>query len=164
LLEITRAGQAAYLDALDQANRDGSTGIEKLKLFIRGYILSNCNDFGRVVVKAGRHSLSLASQEKMDEEYRKLDTLLRDIIHEGIADGTIRKVDPKMTTFLLFGAMNWAAYWYEETGPLSPDQVANHFIDMLTGGLSTQAPPERPPAAGATGGSEGTPSGNRRRR
>lgn len=139
LLEITRMGQAAYLDALDQANRDGSTGIEKLELFIRNYILSNCTDFGRVVVKTGRQSLSPKSQKKMDAEYRKLDTLLRYIINEGIEDGTIADVDPKMATFLLFGAMNWVAYWYEEGGPMTPEEVAERFIHMLTNGFANQA-------------------------
>jgi AcrR family transcriptional regulator len=135
LLEITRMGQAAYLDALDQANRDGSTGMEKLVLFIRGYIASNCTDFGRVVVKTGRQSLSAASQKKMNTEYRKLDGLLRSVIQEGIDDGTIASVDPKLATFVLFGAMNWVAYWYEENGPMSPEQVGDHFVAILTNGL-----------------------------
>lgn len=139
LLEITRMGQAAYLDALDQANRDGSTGMEKLELFIRNYILSNCTDFGRVVVKTGRQSLSPKSQKKMDAEYRKLDTLLRQIIQEGIQDKTIADVDPKMSTFLLFGAMNWVAYWYEEEGPSSPDQVADSFTQILVQGFAPRA-------------------------
>ena len=137
LLEITRAGQAAYLDALDQANRDGSTGIEKLERLIKGYVASNCTDFGAVVVKTRRQSLSEESQREMDAEYRKLDTLLRRIIREGVEDGTIRDVDPKMTTFLLFGAMNWVAHWYQESGDLTPEQVADHFITVLTGGLAT---------------------------
>jgi len=139
LLEITRVGQAAYLDALDQANRDGSTGIEKLELFINGYIGSNCTDFGRVVVKTGRQALSAKNQKKMDAEYRKLDTLLRNVIKEGIEDGTIAEVDPKMATFLLFGAMNWIAYWYQEDGPLSPQEIAGQFISILSQGFAARA-------------------------
>jgi AcrR family transcriptional regulator len=136
LLEITRTGQAAYLEAVEQANENGSTGMEKLQIFIRNYIGSNCTDFGRVVVKTGRQSLSPKSQKEMDAEYRKLDTLLRHIIQEGMDDGSIAAVDPKMATFMLFGAMNWIAYWYEDSGPFSPDEVARQFIAMLTSGLA----------------------------
>jgi AcrR family transcriptional regulator len=136
LLEISRTAQAAYLEALDHARHNGSTGRERLELFISRYVQSNCTDFGRVTVKTARQSLSPGSQREMNAEYRKLDSLLRNIFQEGQDDGTLAAVDPKMATFLLFGAMNWVAYWFEEDGELTPEDVARQFTEILFSGFA----------------------------
>ena len=41
---------------------------------------------------------------------------LRDIIAEGVQRGEIRAVDPKIAVFVILGALNWIARWYQPKG------------------------------------------------
>ncbi|MFU8816845.1 MAG: TetR/AcrR family transcriptional regulator [Pseudomonadales bacterium] len=135
LMEIQGSGQAQIEAALHATNEQGGKGLDKLEAFISRYTQENCSPFGRLVIKVGRGGLAPESQAKIDEKARYADSLLRDIITEGIADGSIAPVDVKMATFLVFGACNWVAYWYQNGGTLSAEQVAEEFIRILRHGF-----------------------------
>ena len=53
----------------------------------------------------------------------------------GVADGSIRDCDPKMTAFALAGALNWMGHWYREDASLNPTEIADRFIDVFNRGL-----------------------------
>ena len=57
---------------------------------------------------------------------------------EGIADGSVRPLDPAMVSAMLFGALNWVPHWYDPNGKLSVDQVADTFADMLAQGIEAR--------------------------
>ena len=72
--------------------------------------------------------------------WRRLNREVEQIIAQGIADGSIRKCDPIALSFAMFGAFNWITYWYRSNGPLSPDEIADRFVDIFAHG----AHPDRP--------------------
>lgn len=41
------------------------------------------------------------------------------------------KVDARLFRLALLGALNWAQTWYRESGPSSPEEIANDIIDMF---------------------------------
>lgn len=43
-----------------------------------------------------------------------------------MSDGTIAPADPRIVSFMLTGALNWIARWYEPDGPGSPEDIAVH--------------------------------------
>src|SRR5262249_48742221 len=56
----------------------------------------------------------------------------REQISAGIADGSIKVCDPKLTTFLITGALNGIGAWYRPDGALSAETIAEEFVVRLT--------------------------------
>lgn len=69
---------------------------------------------------------------------------LRELIAEGVQTRAFRPVDPKLTTFAIFGSINWIARWYRPEAGASPEAIARSFADLFVNGLLLQseaAPP-----------------------
>lgn len=61
--------------------------------------------------------------------------MFRRIIAEGVEAGVFRDVDPKFAGFLILSVGNWLYQWYNPAGPLSPEEIADCFTDMILQGL-----------------------------
>lgn len=59
---------------------------------------------------------------------------LRDLLTEGVACGLFRPLDPKITGFAIFGAINWIARWYRPGGA-TPDEIGEAFARLFLKGL-----------------------------
>jgi hypothetical protein len=44
---------------------------------------------------------------------------------------------------LILGALTWAAEWYDPEGPLSPDEIADELMGILTSGIVKDVRPGR---------------------
>jgi len=62
------------------------------------------------------------------------------IIKEGIRDGSVRTVDPKLAVFTFMGAINWLPRWFTPGGRLPGKAVAEQMADLLLFGLTTNRP------------------------
>jgi AcrR family transcriptional regulator len=71
---------------------------------------------------------------------------IRRIIERGIRDRSFRRVDAKVATFAILGALNWVARWYRPEGALDAAAIGSQFADQLVTGLTA------PPMARATHG------------
>lgn len=62
--------------------------------------------------------------------------------YERLWDGIVRQLpgasDPRFARLLVLSAANWTYTWYRPDGPLSPDEVADRFTDLLLAGLGTK--------------------------
>lgn len=74
--------------------------------------------------------------------YRKLvakrdryERAVRELIADGQKRGELRAEDPKLATFALLGALNWAARWYRPGGGYDVEAVARGFAEQLVRGL-----------------------------
>lgn len=110
--------------------------LERMRLFVRSLALAQNNDFGRCLVLVGARPLELTGDE-VRQFQRRLDTTVRALITEGIADGSIKPCHPGLFSALLFGALNWVPHWYKDNGKLGVEEVANQFMDMITQGIAT---------------------------
>lgn len=61
---------------------------------------------------------------------------LRAIIAAGIRAGEFRPVDPKVAVFVILGAINWIARWYQPEGTIQGAELGSVFADHLVGGLT----------------------------
>ena len=77
-------------------------------------------------------SESLAGLRAQTEHYVDL---MVGIVERGIREGAFRPVDSRMTVLALIGMCNWMARWYRTDGRLTPDEIADHFADLLLRGL-----------------------------
>jgi len=135
LFDIQEIGFAAVKSALDAANDNGRTGLEKLEIFLRQYAVGGFTDFGRALVQTGPRGLSAENQERMTARYRATNQMLEEIIQDGIADGTIADVDSYIATGFMFGALNWIAYRDPDWGKRPPPELARDYVSIICAGL-----------------------------
>jgi len=72
------------------------------------------------------------------EARRWLEYDLRDLVAQGVADGSIAPCDPKVVVMFIVGAQNWIASWYEAGGEWTGEQVAQAYSTMVRRLISTQ--------------------------
>ncbi len=65
----------------------------------------------------------------------RIEQIWREIIEEGVSCGELQSQQPALTAKALLGVLNWTITWYREDGPLSPNEIADHFADLFIQGL-----------------------------
>jgi AcrR family transcriptional regulator len=69
----------------------------------------------------------------------------RDLIRWGIAAKEFRPVDPRLASFALLGIGQTVGRWYRPDGPMTPNEIAAQYIDLIFNGLclpSLEPPPD----------------------
>lgn len=132
LFECHRLGIEAITDGETPMPAAGACSArERLEEFLRRYVRMVIDDFGTCLVMTGTNALEPENRGKVIEGRRKIDQMLRDILHDGMRDGTLDCPDPKMTAMFVFGAMNWLPRWYSADGTLGVDDLAERLIAFV---------------------------------
>ncbi len=113
----------------------------KVRAFLRWQVLTYCRDFRKVgVFLHDFRSLSPERQQVILDERDRYDQIMRELIRQGQAEGSIAAdVDPKLTAMAVFGMMNWISTWWHEDGPNTPEEGAQQFCDFALSGLTAPA-------------------------
>ena len=135
LFECFRAGLAQIQGSLDDSERSSGPARERLFAFIRGYAAAIVGDFGWCMLRAEDQHLSAGLSRRIKLLKAGIDRRMRALIEAGVADGSIRQCDTRMTAFALAGALNWMGHWYREDASLKPPDIADRFIDVFNRGL-----------------------------
>ena len=135
LFECVKIGLRQLRDAADAARGMPGNGFSRLQIFLRKYAEINMGAFGRCIVRTGEEALTPESRTRFRALKREIDMALRDLIAEGVADGSVQSGDVRLTAFALAGALNWTARWYREDGPLEREDIAARMVDILCIGL-----------------------------
>jgi AcrR family transcriptional regulator len=80
-------------------------------------------------------SLSPALLKKVIAKRDRIDKGFRKIITEGMRSGLFAARDPKLVSFVIFGAINWIPRWYDPAGRATSHHIAQVFADYLVAGL-----------------------------
>lgn len=134
----------------DQVKDETRPVLERLRVFVVQLAKSQNSDFGRCLVLVGPQPLAEAAGGEIRKFQRRLDTIVRDLVSEGIARGELRECDPALVSALLFGALNWVPRWYKPEGRYSVPDIANAYFDLIEPGLRAQ------PGAAPVGQVKGT--------
>jgi len=135
LFECFRTGLDQIRGAFDEIRGSQESGLARLTAVIRRYAQAISSEFGWCMVRAEDQDLSPVMSRRVNALKKEIDQGLRRLIEEGIADGSIRRCDPKITAFALAGAMNWIAHWHRADAELTPEQIADRFIEVFVDGL-----------------------------
>jgi AcrR family transcriptional regulator len=131
-------------------------GIEVLLERVRPVVLSSCDpatklgDIVRIHVQAIAeypdvltvflHEVKSLPPEKQGQQLHLRDEyehLIKRVVEEGQAQGVFRQMHPRMATNAILGMLNWLYAWYRPGGGLSPAQIADEFLILMTQGLVT---------------------------
>lgn len=90
---------------------------------------------GKVFFREMRHLCEKNAMEvkKKREKFRKN---LEKIISEGIAQNEFRRVlEPDIIAFAILGVTNWSYQWFNPSGEISADRLADIYSDLILNGI-----------------------------
>ena len=119
-----------------QTARQKATGREQMAVFFRRYAEIICDDFGRCFVLVNRREYSPELQEANRGHQHRFDLAIRQMAQLGVADGSLRKVDPADVSRALFGAFNGIPVWVRSGGRRTPGRIADDFLLLLLTGVA----------------------------
>lgn len=141
LFECSRIATDELHAILDEARKADVNAWEHLVLIFKGYAQVMTSDFGVCLIRnTAPGTLPDGIREKLWVGRRRLNREVERVIAQGIADGSIRQCDPITLSFAIFGAFNWITYWFREKGPLSPDDIADRFLEVFAHGVKAWPP------------------------
>lgn len=125
--------------AMDEADALDGSAADKLRLAIRQYIAAATEKLGGYGVIAEVGALKPDHRQEVIRRRDAYDRRFTDLVARGIADGSIRKVDPKMAVFTFMGALQTIPNWFSPEGRLNGAEVANRVTDLLMNGIARDA-------------------------
>jgi len=112
----------------------GETGLEKLQILY--------GEFAQMLTRDGLalltdiDSLNGENQQTVLKRRGRIERAVTRLVEKGMADGSIKKADAKVTVFFLMGALNWLNVWFESGGRLSGENIAQQFVAQMSVGVA----------------------------
>jgi AcrR family transcriptional regulator len=164
LFECWSMGAELVDSVITAINAEGGSGLARLRKLVHAYAALMATDFGASLVRFDLRDLADKNAAAARVAKRRIDTTFRKYISAGIADGSIKRCDPKLAAFAIAGSLNWIGHWYRRDGKLSPSAIADEFTERLTEGLATaparqrtsKETPNAPPRRGTRRKTTGT--------
>ena len=135
LFECFSVGLGQITAALSELAESQASGREKLLSLMRRYAATMATEFGWCMVRVEEQDLSPAMSKRIKQLKSEIDQGIRKLLIQGMEDGSIRKCDAKMAAFAIAGALNWVGHWYRGGEALTPEQIGDHFSDLLDHGF-----------------------------
>lgn len=125
----------ALQGALETSGEEELSGLDRLTRFFRLYAAIICEDFGRCLVLSEPRDLATRSRKANVSGRRALNLAVRDMIRDGIKDGSIRSCDERVLAIALFDAFNGLGRWFDPKGALELPTVIDRYLDIFIGGI-----------------------------
>ena len=135
LFQCVSRGLDLMQQAIHVVGQSGGTAHDKLVAAMRQYAEITTMDFGMCVIRVGEDPLPPESRSKLRRMKGAIDHEFRELIRQGIAEGSMVGCDPKMAAFAIAGALSWIGRWYRPDGSQTPQEIADQFIMLIESGL-----------------------------
>jgi len=136
LFECWALGQERVDECIARIDASGGSGLARLRKLVRSYAELMATDFGASLVRFDPRDLTEKNRKIVRAAKKSIDLTFRRYISEGVADGSIKPCDVKLSAFAIAGSLNWIGHWHQRGGPLSAEAVAEEFAVRLTEGLA----------------------------
>lgn len=113
------------------------TSTEKLRDAIIWQVMGTVERISEMTIYyRERHHLSPPAAARIAEKRRAYESILESIIAAGMAGGSFRLADVKVTAYGIAGMCAWTYRWFQEGGRLSARQVGKLYADLVLHGLA----------------------------
>ena len=123
------------LKLLDEVERSGAAPSQRLRALIVASVHTILDELHGTALILELEALSPAHLKAIITRRDRFDRGIRQVLEEGIADGSFSPDDVKLRTFALLGAVNWIPRWFNPAGPATSSEIADSFADYLLAGL-----------------------------
>jgi AcrR family transcriptional regulator len=135
LFEITKAHVEEMVSFGESLLRRNVAADVKLRLLSRGLMRTIADNLEAVTVSTREiHSLTGFRRRMLLELRSRFDEILSMIIQEGVDSGILRSFDPILVKGVL-GMHNLSYMWLRDRDRLSPEEIADVFIDCALDGV-----------------------------
>ena len=124
-------------EAMRCAVADGKDGYQQARLYVRYHVEIMVGERGPVAIMSEIPSLKLEHRDEILELSRQHSLAFEKILSRGIADGSIRNCDVRMTGNAIMGSINWIPKWFHGSKAVAEEIIAA-FPDILTCGFATR--------------------------
>jgi TetR/AcrR family transcriptional regulator, cholesterol catabolism regulator len=130
LYEIVTAAAAQFLGGLESVRASRRVPEEMLRQAMRAHVRVVADNLeGARVFHHEWRALNPDRRREIEALRDRYDSLWAEVIR------AVRPRDPKFARLLALSAANWTYVWYDPAGPLSPEQVADRFTDLVLSGI-----------------------------
>ncbi|WP_028031710.1 TetR/AcrR family transcriptional regulator [Gemmobacter nectariphilus] len=141
LYECTRRGLNEIAEAARRPAEQGGTAADRLRAMLIAYAMTMMDDFGICVARTQDHLLSPESRKGFRALKRDIDGLVRQMIAEGVADGSLSVPDVRVAAFTAGSALNGLGTWFRPDGPVGAAETARMTVSVLIDGMRGRADP-----------------------
>jgi AcrR family transcriptional regulator len=141
LFECFVAGLQRIRAAIRRRDDAQGNASERLRFVISNYAQAIASEYGWCMVRAELQDLCPAMGTQIKGLKSEIDQGIRQLLREGISDGSIGTCDPKMTAFAIAGALNWIAHWYRDNQSMTSVEIAAAFERIFFNGLNPRLVP-----------------------
>lgn len=121
-------------EAMDRGRREGRNGLEQARLYISYHVEIMVGEQGPVAIMSEIPSLKRSHRNDILRVSRRHSLAFEEILASGIADGSIRQCDVRMTGNAIMGSINWIPKWFHGDARTAK-KVQAEFPEILTAGL-----------------------------
>jgi AcrR family transcriptional regulator len=122
---------------LDDVERAPLAAEEKLRRLIVAFVHTILDELHGTALFLDLEALSPAHLQAVIGRRDQFERGVRRLLQDGMRSGAFADGDPKLLAFAMFGAVNWIPRWYDPSGPLSSDEIADRIAEYLLAGLRT---------------------------
>ncbi|MEA2518755.1 MAG: hypothetical protein QOF49_835 [Chloroflexota bacterium] len=139
LWSIVERAATDFERAADRATADtpSADAVERLAALVEAHVEVVTADPERssVFVTEWRH-LSEPRRRAVSERRDAYERRFRTAIDDGVRVGAFRPTDAAIGATFVLTALNGIATWYRPDGRLSPDRIADHYVELALRALS----------------------------
>ncbi|HJX80169.1 TetR/AcrR family transcriptional regulator [Glutamicibacter sp.] len=140
-------GMNKVKQAVEPRAADSGNGLERLRLMAIAHVrnLMINPKYHHLIHQGVRDQASESMTVRQRESLMELNQLRKDyelmfrgIIEVGVADGSLREVDPALSARVLLSSLNAVDMWYREMDDQSEDKIqdmADDVVDLVIGGV-----------------------------
>ena len=123
----------ATLEKISAASRSPE---EKLRDVLGFYTKYYAGDQERLTLLVNEiNSLNDEYRLTLVQKQRRYVHLIESILRELAGQGRMKRINPAVATFAFFGMVHYTIKWYHRDGPVSPDELAELFVEIFTKGI-----------------------------
>ena len=140
LLACVRSALDLMQAGIGEVHAAGGSAVDQLEACMRIYAAVVMQDFGMCVIRIGEDPLPAPLKKELRRAKADIDRQFRHLIEAGITEGSLAPCDPKMAGFMLAGALSWIGRWFRNDGALTPEQITQQAMELLSNGMLRRMP------------------------
>lgn len=124
-------------EQLEKVAATGDPVRERLYAAARDVVVSTIADLDDFkIFMQSMHQLGPEKEKAVRAERRRYHERFRALIEEGQREGVFRDDEPPdIVVDFFFGSVHHLGAWYRESGPLTAQQIAGHYAELLLNAL-----------------------------
>jgi len=135
LFECYSLSFEVWESALDEGQRGGTSGRQKLEIFVREYLHRGLSALQPVIFVREQEALESPFRQKVEARRRALRNGIRAFVEEGIADRSLRQVDARISSTIIGASISWLLRTYQPGAGLDQAAFVAEAVTQLLRGL-----------------------------